>query len=111
LQANRKTRQHGENSQAAAPDLANRTPAGTRKWPLAIAPWLKTLAVMESIKDDQPSIKKAAICLVQNLPESASWDDLMHEVFVRQKIESGLEDLQAGRTHTHDSVRQEFGVK
>ena len=56
------------------------------------------------------SIKKAAARLVRELPESASWDDLMYEILVRQKIESGLADLRDGRKHDHASVRSEFGV-
>ncbi len=56
------------------------------------------------------SIKKAAARLVRQLPESASWDDLMYEILVRQKIESGLTDLRDGRKHDHASIRSEFGV-
>ena len=56
------------------------------------------------------SIKKAAARLVRELPESASWDDLMYEILVRQKIESGLNDLRDGRKHDHAAVRSEFGV-
>ena len=56
------------------------------------------------------SIKKAAARLVRELPESASWDDLMYEILVRQKIEAGLTDLRDGRKHDHASVRSEFGV-
>jgi Tfp pilus assembly protein PilO len=56
------------------------------------------------------SIKKAAARLVRQLPSSASWDDLMHEILVRQKIESGLADLRDGRNHDHASIRSEFGV-
>jgi Tfp pilus assembly protein PilO len=55
------------------------------------------------------SIKKAATQLIRQLPESASWDDLMYEILVRQKIEAGLTDLQEGRTHDHASIRAEFG--
>jgi hypothetical protein len=56
------------------------------------------------------SIKKAAARLVRNLPESASWDDLMYEILVRQKIEAGLTDLKEGRKHDHATIRREFGV-
>jgi hypothetical protein len=56
------------------------------------------------------SIKKEAALLVSQLPESASWDDLMYEILVRQKIEAGLVDLREGRTHDHASIRNEFGV-
>jgi len=44
------------------------------------------------------------------LPSGSSWDDLMYRIYVRQKIEAGLADLGAGRVHSHDSVRREFGV-
>jgi hypothetical protein len=56
------------------------------------------------------SIKKAAARLVRQLPDTASWDDLMYEILVRQKIEAGLADLRDGRKHDHASIRSEFGV-
>lgn len=56
------------------------------------------------------SIKKAAARMVRQLPESATWDDLMYEILVRQKIEAGLTDLRDGRKHDHLSVRREFGM-
>ena len=61
-------------------------------------------------KNSITSVKKAAAKLVRDLPESASWDDLMYEILVRQKIESGLADLKSGRKHTHASIRKEFGL-
>jgi hypothetical protein len=56
------------------------------------------------------SIKKSAARLVRELPESASWDDLMYQILVRQKIEAGLEDLRDGRVHDHQAIRREFGL-
>lgn len=56
------------------------------------------------------SIKKAAARIVRQLPETASWDDLVYEIIVRQKIESGLSDLREGRKHDHASIRSEFGL-
>jgi hypothetical protein len=64
---------------------------------------------MDSAEKDT-SIKKAAARLVCQLPETASWDDLMYEILVRQKIEAGLADLREGRKHEHASIRSEFGV-
>ena len=58
--------------------------------------------------ENSSSIKKAAARLVYQLPESASWDDLMYEILVRQKIESGLADLQNRRKQDHASVCEEF---
>lgn len=65
---------------------------------------------MPTSKKSSSSIKEEASRLVRELPESASWDDLMYEIFVRQKIESGLADLQCGRKHDHASIRKEFGL-
>jgi hypothetical protein len=36
------------------------------------------------------SIKDQAHNLVDKLPENSTWDDLMHEIYVRQAIEAGL---------------------
>ena len=44
------------------------------------------------------------------MPENASWDDLMYRVYVRQKVEAGLADLNAGRKHAHDDIKREFGL-
>ncbi len=58
----------------------------------------------------QVSVKKSAARLIRELPESASWDDLMYQILVRQKIEAGLADLQEGRSHDHAAIRREFGL-
>lgn len=43
------------------------------------------------------NVKQKAQKLIENLPENSSWDDLMYEIYVRQSIESGLSDSEAGR--------------
>jgi hypothetical protein len=43
------------------------------------------------------NIKADAVKLIEQLPEGSTWDDLMHEVYIRQAIESGLRDSAAGR--------------
>ncbi len=56
------------------------------------------------------SIRDQARELVEKLPENSTWDDLMHEIYVRQAIEAGLADSQAGRTADVEEVRAEFGL-
>ncbi|MDZ4401274.1 hypothetical protein [Prosthecobacter sp.] len=56
------------------------------------------------------SAKKQARRLIDKLPATASWDDVMQQLYVRQKIEAGLADLNAGRRHSHASIKREFGV-
>lgn len=55
-------------------------------------------------------IKQEARRLVENLPEEATWDDLMYQIYVRQAIEAGLEDSEAGRTVDVKEVRAKFGL-
>lgn len=42
------------------------------------------------------TIKQEAINLINNIPdnENLSWDDIMYEFYVRQKIELGLKDIE-----------------
>jgi len=42
--------------------------------------------------------------------ENSTWDDLMQEIYVRQAIEAGLADSQAGRTTDVEQVRSRFGL-
>lgn len=51
-----------------------------------------------------PDIRADAKRLIEQLPVGASWDDLAYEVYVRQAIDQGLADANAGRTVDHDSA-------
>ncbi len=46
--------------------------------------------------------------LINHLPENASWDDLMYNIYVRQKIERGISDADNGRTVSTDELRNTF---
>jgi len=56
------------------------------------------------------NIKEEARELLEKLPDDSSSDDSMREIYVRQAIESGLADSQAGRTTSVETVRAEFGL-
>ncbi len=56
------------------------------------------------------SIKQEARRLVQELPDEANWDDLMQKIYVRQAIEAGLRDSEAGRTVDVREIRERFGL-
>jgi hypothetical protein len=56
------------------------------------------------------SIKEEARRLVDQLPENSTWDDLMHEIYVRQAIERGLADSEVGKTTSVEDVRDRFGL-
>ena len=53
---------------------------------------------------DAPNIKPEARRLVESLPDSATWDDLAYEFSVRQSVEAGLADANAGRLLSQDEA-------
>ncbi len=53
---------------------------------------------------DTPNIKPEARRLIEGLPDSATWDDLAYEVYVRQSVEAGLADAAAGRVVGQDEA-------
>ena len=56
-------------------------------------------------------IKEEAQRLLEKLPDNATWDDLMYQIYVRQTIEAGLEDSEVGRTIIDvKEVRNKFGL-
>lgn len=50
--------------------------------------------------------KQAARDLIDHLPEQASWDDIMHEIYIKQKIEAGSKAAEEGRTIPHDEAKK-----
>ena len=56
------------------------------------------------------TVKEQARQLVERLPESATWEDVQYEIYVRQAIEAGLADSEAGRTLDVKEVRAKFGL-
>ena len=55
-------------------------------------------------------VKETARALVESLPDSATWDDLMHAIYVRGVIERGMDDARDGRIATVRDVRTRYGL-
>ena len=54
--------------------------------------------------------KEEAHKLVDRIPENATWDDLMYEIYVREVIEQGMADSMAGRTKEVKDIRLKYGL-
>jgi predicted transcriptional regulator len=54
------------------------------------------------------NLKEEARRLIDELPQGSTWDDLIHRICIRQAIEAGLEDSDAGRTTDVENVRARF---
>jgi predicted transcriptional regulator len=53
-------------------------------------------------------VKEEAKKILDRIPEDATWDDIMYEFYVRQKIETSLEAEAAGEVITHEEVEKRF---
>ena len=54
--------------------------------------------------------KQVAHHLIDQLPEDATYDDMMRELYERQAIERGLADSDAGRGDDVKTVRARYGL-
>lgn len=50
--------------------------------------------------------KQAALEVIALLPDDVTWDELIYRIFVRQKIEAGLADAEAGNLISTDELRR-----
>ena len=52
------------------------------------------------------SAKQQVQEILEQLPEDASLEDIQYHIYVRQKIEQGLADVEAGRVVSHEEVQR-----
>ena len=55
--------------------------------------------------------KEAVRHLIDRLPDQATWEDIMYELYVKQKIEAGLKAMEAGRTIPHEEMKRRLLAK
>ncbi len=54
------------------------------------------------------AIREEVRDLADKLSEEATWDDVMYELYVRQKIAAGIKAAEEGRVVPHEEVRRRF---
>lgn len=54
--------------------------------------------------------KQEAHRLIDQMPANATWDDLIHEIYVRLVIEQGLADSEAGKASQVSDIRSKYGL-
>ena len=52
------------------------------------------------------TVKETARQVIDHLPDQASWDDLMYELYVKQKIEAGIRAADEGHVVSHNEAKQ-----
>ncbi len=56
------------------------------------------------------AVKQEVRRIAEELPEDATWDDVMEQVYVIQAIEAGLKASKEGRRRTVEAVRKGYGL-
>lgn len=57
-----------------------------------------------------PNAKETAKQLIDQLPENASLNDIMYELYVKQKIETGMQASRDGHITPHSEVRNRYST-
>ena len=55
-------------------------------------------------------IKEEAHRIIDQLPKGASWGDLMLQIYIRQRMDEGIADLEEGRKVSTEELRKNLGL-
>ena len=55
------------------------------------------------------SSKQAALRIIELMPDDVSLEDIMYELYFRQRIDHGLEELDLDKTVSHEEVKRSLG--
>jgi hypothetical protein len=53
-------------------------------------------------------VREEAKKLLDKLPDEASWDDVMYEIYAGKKIEQGIAAAEQGKLVPHEDVKKGF---
>ncbi len=53
-------------------------------------------------------VKEEAKKIIDKLPEQATWDDIMYQLYVKKKIEASIKAAEEGKVISHEEVRKRF---
>ncbi|MFN0145711.1 MAG: hypothetical protein ACKVT1_04315 [Dehalococcoidia bacterium] len=56
------------------------------------------------------TVKDELRALTERLPDDATWDDVLYEIYVAAKISAGLADAASGRTMSIQALKRELGL-
>ncbi|MDC3412407.1 hypothetical protein NC797_00075 [Aquibacillus sp. 3ASR75-11] len=55
------------------------------------------------------STKEEVLKLISDLPESVTIEDIMRELYIRSKIDKGIQELNSGKVVSHEQVKEKLG--
>ncbi len=55
--------------------------------------------------------KESARQAIDRLSDQATWEDIMYELYVKQKVDAGIEAVAEGRTIPHEEMKRRLLAK
>ena len=57
------------------------------------------------------TIKEDVIEMIENLSDEADYDEIMSEIYFRQKVDKSLKQIEEGKVITHDEAKKRISRK
>jgi len=51
-------------------------------------------------------VKEEAIRLIEKMPDDCTLEDILYELYLKQKVDKGLRDIEQGQVLEHEEVKQ-----
>jgi predicted transcriptional regulator len=64
------------------------------------------LAAILSKEEKMRTAKEEVRRMLEQIPDDATFEDIQYHIYVREKIERGLKDIQEGRLLSQEEVEQ-----
>jgi len=55
--------------------------------------------------------KDEARRIIDNLPEDATWDDIMYQLYVKEKTDKALAEIEQGKVLSHEEAKRRLFSK
>jgi predicted transcriptional regulator len=56
------------------------------------------------------AVKQQAHAIIDTLPDTATWSDLLYAIELRADVDAGIADADAGRVTDIEELRREYGL-
>ena len=57
-------------------------------------------------EETMQSAKEEAIQLIRRLPDDTTLEDIQYHLYVQQKVQRGMQDVEEGRVYTQEEVEK-----
>ena len=68
----------------------------------------KTIYTLENNSMQTQNAKQEALLAIQQLPDSVDFDDIVYRLYVINKINQGMKDIEEGNVISHDDLKREI---